>query len=132
METEQLFYRDDPRMPIYSTRLSYSACDLCDILLSDDINACQLQPLGVTENTSFIIDLDYIQFEDLKTDDFGVWKATGVKRGDFVITSNGETRFQVGRSQESAHFMLFRRYYIHGTCSTFHRLIVSILGELTL
>ena len=72
METEQVYFRDNPRLPIYSTRSSYSACDVCDILLSDDINACQLQPLGVTDNASFIIDLDYVQFEDLKADDLGL------------------------------------------------------------
>ena len=71
--------------------LSYSACDLCDILLSDDLNACRQQLLGVTDNALFV---DYVQFEDLKADDLGIWKSTDVKRGDFVVTS-GETRFQV-------------------------------------
>ena len=80
----------------------------------------------MTDNISFIhvIDLDYVQFEDLKADDLGVWKSTGVKRADFVIT-----RFQVGRSLGSAHYTLFRRCYVHGTCPTYHRLIVSIEGE---
>ena len=129
-DDEQMYFRDNTSLPIYSTRsTSYSASDLCDILLSDDLNACRLQPLGVTDNFSFIIDLDYVQFEDLKADDLGVWKSTGVKRGDFVITSGGETRFQVGRSHGSAHYTLFRRYYVHGTCPTYHRLIVSIEGE---
>ena len=78
----------------------------------------------MTDNFSFIIDLDYVQFEDLKADDLGVWKSTGVKRADFVITSGGETRFQVGRSYYgSPHYTLFPRYYVHGTCPTFHRLI---------
>ena len=41
METEQLYFRDDTTLPIYSTRSSsYSASDLYDILLSDDLNAC--------------------------------------------------------------------------------------------
>ena len=47
-----------------------------------------------------------------------------------MITSDGETRFQVGRSHGAEHYTLFRRYYIHGTCPTFHRLIVSIEGKL--
>ena len=133
METEQLYFRDDTALPIYSTRSSsYSASDLCDILLSDNLNACRLQPLGVTENASFVVDLDYVQFEDLKADDLGVWKSTGVKRGDFVITSQGETRFQVGRSHGAAHYTLFHRYYVHRTCPTFHCLIVSTEGELTI
>ena len=64
-----------------------------------------------------------MQFEDLKADDLGVWKSTGVKRADVVITSGGETRFQVGRSHGSAHCTLFRQYYVHGTCP-FHRLML--------
>ena len=86
MESEQteagpLYFRDDPTLPIYSTRSSsYSASDLCNILLSDDLNVCRLQPLGVTDNASFVIDLDFVQFEDLKADDLGVWKSTGVER----------------------------------------------------
>ena len=129
-EDKQSYFREDTNVPIYSTRsTSYSASDLCDILLSDGLNACRLQPLGVTENASFIIDLDYVQFEDLKANDLGVWKSTGVKRVDFVITSEGETRFQVGRSHGVGHYTLFRRYYVHGTCTTFHRMIVSIEGE---
>lgn len=124
-----MYFRDDPTLPIYSTcSSSYSASDLCNILLSDGLNVCRLQPLGVTDNASFVIDLDFVQFEDLKADDLGVWKSTGVKRGDFVITSEGETRFQVGRSHGATHYSLFRRYYVHGTCPTFHRLIVSIEG----
>lgn len=131
IKTEQLYFRNDTALPMYSTRSSsYNASDLCDILLSDDLDACRLQPLEVTTNASFVIDLDYVQFEDLKADDLGVWKSTGVKRGDFVITSEGETRFQVGRSRGTEHYTLFWRYYVHGTCPTFHRFIVSIEGEL--
>ena len=128
METEQLYYRNDPTLPIYSTcSSSYSASDLCDILLSDDLNVYKLQPLGVTKNAAFVIDLE---FEDLKADDLGVWKSTGVKQGDFVITNESETQFQVGRSHGTAHYTLLRRYYVYGTCPTFHHLIVLIEGEL--
>ena len=61
MNTEQLYLRDETALPIYFTRSSsYSASDLCDILLSDGLDACQLQPLGVAENALFVIDLDYV------------------------------------------------------------------------
>ena len=66
-----------PACPSIPLVQHHNASDLCDILLSDDLNACRLQPLGVTDNFSFIIDLDYVQFEDLKADDLGVWKSTG-------------------------------------------------------
>ena len=55
-----------------------------------------------------------------------MWKSNGVKRSDFVITSEGETRFQVGRSRGTEHYSLYHRYYVHGTCPIFHCLIVSI------
>ena len=115
-------------MPVFSSEATtHSASHLSDLLLSDNCNACQSQPLGVTTNASFVIDLDCVQFEDLKADDLGVWISTGVKRVNFVIT-DGETRFEVGRSHGKEHYTLLRRYYVHGTCPTFHRLIASIKG----
>ena len=87
---------------------------------------------GSDRQCSFVIELDDVQFEDFKTDDLGIWKSTGVNRGEFVITIEGETRFQVRRSHGAAHYTLFRRYYVHGTCPTFHRLIVSIQGNFIL
>ena len=61
MEIEHLYFRNDPTLPIYSIlSSSYSASDLCDRLLSDDLNAYRLQPLGVTDNASFVIDLDCV------------------------------------------------------------------------
>ena len=37
---------------------------------------CQIQPLGVNCNCTFIIDLDSVSYEDLKADDVGSWKST--------------------------------------------------------
>lgn len=79
MENEQLYFRDDKNLPIYpSHSSSCRVSDLCDILLSYDLSACRLQPMGETDNASFVIDFYYVQFEDLKAYDFGAWKSTGV------------------------------------------------------
>ena len=117
-------------MPIYSQEPErFGASDLCNILLSFEYKACSTRPLGVTENILFVIDLDFVHFEDLKADDLGCWKSTGVKRKDFRIASNCETRYYEGCSSAKNHYSLIGRYYVHGTCCSFHRLIVSIEGK---
>jgi len=40
-----------------------------NVLLKSDIDqqrVCTVQPLGVTENTSFVVDIDTVHFDDLK------------------------------------------------------------------
>ena len=45
-----------------------------NILMKGSIKVCcNVQPLGVTDNASFIVDIDAVSFKDLKTDDVGRW-----------------------------------------------------------
>ena len=43
----------------------------------DEKYVCNVQPLGVQANASFLINLYSVPFKDIKADDLGVWKATG-------------------------------------------------------
>ena len=50
-------------LPVYS---------LVNILLKSDLDVhkiCHVQPLGVTENSSFVVDIDSVDFQDLKAGD---------------------------------------------------------------
>ena len=38
-----------------------------------------MQCLGVSQNAVFVVDIDVINFGDLKADDLGLWKGTGTK-----------------------------------------------------
>ena len=68
-------------MPIYASPDSgYPKLLLLDMLLKPDIapeHVCTVQPQGVLQNALFIVDVDVVNFEDLKADDLGSWKGTG-------------------------------------------------------
>ncbi len=78
-----LHYMEDPDLPMYTQVSSpYNCVELISILMTDDMDDCKTcgtRPLGVSENASFIIDLDRVQFDDLKADDLGSWKQNGSK-----------------------------------------------------
>ena len=62
------FYDNVPELPLLASSLS------------DSKFAGQVQPLGVTKNAVFEVDLDTVPFEDLKGDDLGSWMATGTMK----------------------------------------------------
>ena len=65
---------------------------LIQALLSDSNPICQVQPMGVTRNSVFQIDLDKVGFEDLKADDLGSWTGTGTKRTHLSLTQSSMLR----------------------------------------
>lgn len=96
---------------------------------SDSSRICRVQPMGVTRNSLFQIDLDAVQFEDLKADDLGSWMATGTKRTHFRYTQNNTIKYATGLPPPSSdYFLLTRRYYVHRTYNKFHRIISDIKG----
>lgn len=133
------FFQDDKQMPIYSRVTSgYPIGDLVSILLksdSDQEKVCSVQPLSVTENASFVIDVDVVNFNDLKADDLGVWSTTGTKKSFFRFTPSGTLRVSDKRptaATQSNYYTLVRRYYVHTSYEHFHRQIVDIKGSMTL
>jgi hypothetical protein len=128
------YYQGDTQMPIYSRASSgYPVGSIVKLLLTDDIQEhCTVQPLGVAENASFLIDLDSVDFHDLKADDLGVWSPTGTKRTYFRFSSSGILKFtnkkRSGAAANEAYFTLTRRYYVHKSYELFHREIADIEG----
>ena len=88
---------------------------------------CAARPTCVSENATFIIDVDAVRFSDLKSDDMGTWKTTGTKSTHFRISKEG-IRFAVGSSHGSSDHVVTRRYYIHGSYQLYKRIIVDIRG----
>lgn len=39
---------------------------------------CTVQPLGVSENATFFVDVEAVDLQDLKADDLGSWHPTEV------------------------------------------------------
>ena len=128
------FYDNDPELPLLARMdHGYPVHSLIQSLLASDMQEnriCKVQPLGVTANAVFQIDLDCVAFEDLKADDLGSWLATGTRRTYFRFTQTNAVRYATGVPNSSEYFLLTRRYYVHKTYNRFHRIICDIKGRL--
>ena len=127
------YYDNDPELPLLSIiDHGYPVHSLIQNLLSsklDNLKVCKVQPLGITRNATFQIDLDKVPFEDLKADDLGSWSSTGTKRTHFCFTKNNAIKYATGLPSSSLdYFRLTRRYYVHKTYNRFHRIISDIKG----
>lgn len=125
-------YDNDPELPLLARMdHGYPVHSLIQNLLASDVQenrVCKVQPLGVTKNAVFQIDLDCVAFEDLKADDLGSWVATGTRRTYFRFTHTNAIRYATSVPASSEYFLLTRRYYIHKTYNRFHRIISDIKG----
>ena len=127
-------FRDDPEMPIYSRAPSgYHVGELVDMLLKSTSSKfiCTVQPLGVSENATFIIDVETVDIRDLKADDLGSWHPTGTKKSYFRFSNSGILRISEKRPSSlasSQYYVLTRRYYVHKSYDKFHRQIADIRG----
>ena len=131
---KQEYYKGDPQLPIYSSLCSgFPVHKLIDVILNPDIGpdkTCSVQPLGVMQNAAFLIDIDTVEFDDIKADDLGSWKATGNKKCYFRVLSGAVkylTTKPVG-SMTTDYLLPTRRYFVHLTYDRFHRLIADIQG----
>ena len=69
---------------------------LIDVILNPDIapeKICSVQPLGVMQNAAFLIDIDMVEFNDVKADNLGSWKATCNKKSFLRVTSAGAVKY---------------------------------------
>lgn len=129
------YYKEDPQLPIYAQyACGYPTHELIDVLLKPDISSqhvCTVQPLSVTRNAAFVVDIDVVDFSDLKADDLGSWKGTGTKKMYFRFVASGAIRFTDKKPNSSStyqYFVLTRRYFIHLTYGKFHRMIADVRG----
>jgi len=91
---------------------------------------CHVQPLGVMQNAVFIIDLDSVEFDDIKADDLGSWRATGNKKQYFKIMPSGAIKYLQAKPADSKtqYYLLTRRYFVHQTYGKFHRMLADVQG----
>lgn len=129
-ETE--YFCDDHEIPIYSRVTSgYHIGELVNMLLkSDNRKVCTVQPLGVSENAAFIVDIDMVDLGDLKADDLGLWQPTGTKKSYFRFSQSGMLKIseKCPHGMLSQYYILTRRYYVHKSYDKYHRQIADIKG----
>ena len=129
------YYSDDPEMPIYSRATSgYHVGELVDMLMKPTMaveKVCTVQPLGVSENATFVVDVEAIELRDLKADDLGSWHPTGTKKTYCRFTSSGVLKVceKTPKSRLSEYYLLTRRYYVHRSYDKYHRQIADISGK---
>ena len=91
------YFNNYPELPVYSeTSSGYNLPELISILMSasaSDDKVCHVQPLGVSQNCTIIIDLDSVTVNDLKADDLGSWKSTGTRRAYFILNKKSQPEF---------------------------------------
>ena len=119
-------------MPIYSQVTSgYHIGELVNMLMKSAVkNVCTVQPLGVSKNAAFIIDVEMVDLKDLKADDLGSWHPTGTKKSYFRFSQSGNIKISEKHPHGmlSQYYVLTRCYYIHKSYDKFHRQIADIQG----
>ena len=105
-------YEGDISLPVYSTTpFGYQAEKLAKCLLTPNYDkVCHVQPLGITKSASFVVDIDDVEFPDLKADDMGVWKTNGTKKTHFRVLPSGRiwVTSTKGATPKSSHYVLTR------------------------
>ena len=125
------YYSDDKELPVFSTTSAgYLAEQVAKVLLNPNLDkVCHVQPLGVTKNATFIVDVDDVAFSDLKADDLGTWKTNGTKTTHFWIRPSGTIVISPKqKGPDTKSYIMTRRYYVHGTYQLFRRIIIDIKG----
>ena len=127
------YYDGDTELPMFSTTpFGYNVKKVARILLNPkEEKVCHIQPLGVTKNATFIVDIDDVAFADLRADDLGAWKTNGTKTTYFRILPSGTIWIASNKGKEprSTCYVMTRRYYVHGTYRLFRRVIIDIRGK---
>ena len=133
-EEEVQYYDNDSELPIFSTvNHGYQASVLARILMDKNIDmrrVCHVQPLGISQSATFVIDLDDVMFCDLKADDLGVWTTNGTKSTYFSMIDDSISicAGKPGHGSRNSYFVLTRRYYINGTYNLLYRILSDIRG----
>jgi hypothetical protein len=85
------YYDGDKELPLLSTAcFGYPAEEVARHVMNPvQEKVCHIQPLGVTKNATFLLDIDDIPFLDIKADDLGVWKTNRTKTTYFRILNDG-------------------------------------------
>ena len=105
LDTDVVYYGDNPELPIFSTvSHRYPASELARILMAKNLDLKHVQPLGVTKNATFVIDVDDVLFSDIKADDLGTWSPKGTKSTYFSM-SNGVIQIATGKPTSSSYYI---------------------------
>ena len=88
---------DDPKLLVYSQAVvDFSLSETVDILVCESTakdKICQVLPLGVNCNCTFVMDLDSVSIADMKADDLGSRCSNGTCRSYFKLLKRKKISF---------------------------------------
>ena len=98
---------------------------------------CSKQPIGVTHTSTFLVDTSKLSHrDDLRSDDLGAWKNTGVKSTYCSIRFNENndvknvTKFSSKpQVMRSSVYRVKRSYWCHSQDKQFFRRLIEVQGN---
>ena len=116
---------------------SYTGENILQILLNthtDDKKVCTKRPSGITQSSTFVVDLDGLHHpDDVKKDEFGKWNYSGshvVTYEAWKMPGTEKLRFERAPCSTSSKnsFQLRRVHCTHPSDSTCQRLLAFVTG----
>ena len=135
-----MLYRSDDSCPLYETPPNkYSVERVIKILLDPKIDKsriCHQWPLNIMKNSTFVIDLNSLKDpDDVKKDNFGVWKHNGSHNQSFQCCVSddkvhiGPSIFSQTGGRQWEAFSLRRLHSKHPAKDSFRRMLCFITGK---
>lgn len=130
------FEDDDLDQPIYEQPPhKYTAEQIIKILIDpDEHKICRVKPSSVTKSATYVVDVRNLQnAEDIKKDEFGIWKYSGSHLQMFKVYNEEDGSKSVEKCCEGASgsnvVYLRRLHCTHPSNSDFKRLICFLSGK---
>ncbi len=101
----------------------------------DDSQICEIAPVNVEHNCTFIVDLSKLKHpSDICADDCGVWRNNGVRpcvvhweKHDATITARGSSLCNKYEMKQN-DYTIYRTYYVHKSYGDFRKVTSIIYG----
>ena len=127
---------NDSTLPIYERPPEkYAAEEIISILLDPPANKiCTSKPLNVSKSATYIIDITCLNnAEDIKKDNFGIWKYSGSHPQLFKVYTDDDGEKVIERCYPHAagnNIVYLRRLHCtHPSNKSFKRLICFLSGK---
>ena len=118
--------------------VKYSAERIIRILLQPDVSKiCSVRPTSVSKSSTYVVDVRNLENQDdIKKDDFGIWKYSGSHPKYYKVFEKEDSYLQIDKCAEGATgrnvVLLIRLHCTHPSCSNFKRLICFLTGACTI
>ena len=128
---------EDSAQPVYEyPPKKYIAEQVIRILLQADASrVCRVKPTSISRSATYVVDVRNLQNQDdIKKDEFGIWKYSGSHPLPFKVYHEEDGRIMIEKCCEGASgsnvVFLRRLHCVHPSNTEFKRLICFLTGIL--